>query len=201
MPGETADDAGLTQRQEMSRVMCCVLDKVKIEMDERFKQLMDFNDKFSFLLDTKSLLTSRDDQDQLNKMCTVCSVAYPNDICGIQLLAEIEDCRSLVHMHDVIRVPETPIDLLRFIVSYGDNVFPNLCTILQILLTVGVSAASCERSFSKLKLIHSYLRSSMSQERLSNLAILSIEREVTEKINFDVIINDFASVKARRVHL
>ena len=106
-------------------------------------------------------------------------------------------------MHDVIRVPETPIDLLRFIVSYGDNVFPNLCTILQILLTVGVSVASCERSFSKLKLIHSYLGSSrpMPQERLSNLAILSIEREVTDKINFDIIINDFASVKARRVYL
>lgn len=201
MPGETADDAGLTRREEMSRVMCCVLDKVSSEMDERFKQLMNFNDKFSFWLDTKSLLASRDDRDQLKKMCMVCAVAYPNDISGIDLLAEIEDCRSLVHMHDVITVPETPIDLLRFIVSYGDNVFPNLCTILQILLTVGVSVASCERSFSKLKLIHSYLRSSMSQERLSNLAILSIEREVTDKINFDDIINDFASAKARRVHL
>jgi len=59
-PGETADDAGLTRREDMSRVMCGVLDKVSSEMDERFKQLMNFNDKFndkfSFLLDTKSLL-------------------------------------------------------------------------------------------------------------------------------------------------
>jgi hypothetical protein len=47
----------------------------------------------------------------------------------------------------------------------------------------------------------SHLQIPMSQERLSNLAVLSIEREVTDKINFDVIINDFASVKARRVHL
>ena len=30
---------------------------------------------------------------------------------------------------------------------------------------------------------------------------LNFEREVTDKINFDVIINDFASVKARHVHL
>ena len=99
MPGKTADDAGLTQRQEMGGVMCCVLDKVNIKMDERVKQLMDFNDKISFLLDTKSLLTCRDDHDQLKKMCTVCSVAYPNDISDFQLLAEIEDCRSLVHTH------------------------------------------------------------------------------------------------------
>jgi len=44
-----------------------------------------------------------------------------------------------VHLLDDITVPETQNDLLRFIVSYGDNVFPNLCTILQILLTVSVS--------------------------------------------------------------
>ena len=64
MPGETADDAGLTRRKGMCRVMYCVLDKVSSEMDERFKQLMNFNDKFSFLLDTKSLLADRDDRDQ-----------------------------------------------------------------------------------------------------------------------------------------
>jgi len=58
MPGETADDVRLTQSEEMSRVMCCVHDQVSSEMDERlFKQLVNFNEKFSFLLDTKSLLT------------------------------------------------------------------------------------------------------------------------------------------------
>ena len=90
MPGETADDARQTRREEMSRVLCCVLDKVSSEMDERLKQLMNFNDMLSFLLDTKSLLASRDDRDQLRKMCMVCAVAYPNDISGIDLLAEIE---------------------------------------------------------------------------------------------------------------
>ncbi|XP_056466856.1 uncharacterized protein LOC130405715 [Gadus chalcogrammus] len=39
------------------------------------------------------------------------------------------------------------------------------------------SVASAERSFSKLKLIKSYLRSSMSQERLSGLAIMSINHD------------------------
>jgi len=85
------------------------------------------------------------------------------------------------------------IDVLLYLVTVFEvncYVFPNLCTIPQILLTVDVPVASCERSFSKLKLLHSYLLSSMSPERLSNLAILSIEHEVTvtDKINFDDII-------------
>ena len=97
--------------------------------------------------------------------------------------------------------PKTPIELLSFIISYGDDVFPNLRISLQILLTIAVSIASCERSFSKLKLILSYLRSSMGQDRFSNLALLSIERETLECINFDEVIDTFASAKVRRIYL
>lgn len=95
-----------------------------------------------------------------------------------------------------------PEELLKFIVEYGDDsVFPNLRVAIQIMLTIAVSIASCERSFSKLKLILSYLRATMGQDRLSDLALLSVEREQTEKTNFDVIIEQFASSKARKVLL
>ena len=58
------------------------------------------------------------------------------------------------------------------------------------------SRASCERSFSKLKLIKTYLRSTMCQERL---AILSVEKDAFDSINFDTIIAQFAEKKARKV--
>jgi hypothetical protein len=65
---------------------------------------------------------------------------------------------------------------------------------------VPVTVASAERSFSKLKLIKTYLRSSMSQERLNGLATLSIEKDMLADIDVDVLINDFASQNARRNH-
>ena len=37
----------------------------------------------------------------------------------------------------------------------------------------------------------------MEQDRLSDLALLSIERETTEQINFDQVTDIFAAVKAR----
>jgi len=49
--------------------------------------------------------------------------------------------------------------------------FPNLTVSLRILLTLPVTVAAGGRSFSKLKLIKSYLRSSMCQERLNSLTI------------------------------
>ena len=53
--------------------------------------------------------------------------------------------------------------------------FPNTCIAFRILLTIPVTIASAEISFSKLKLIKSYLRLTMLQERLSELAILSFK--------------------------
>ena len=63
---------------------------------------------------------------------------------------------------------------------------------------MSVTVASAERSFSKLKLLKSYLKSSMSQERLNDLTILCIEKNMLENIDVDTIINDFASRNARR---
>jgi len=56
-------------------------------------------------------------------------------------------------------------------------------------LTIPVTSASAERSFSKLKLIKIYLRNTMTQNRLSGLAMLSIENEIASELNFDSIID------------
>jgi hypothetical protein len=68
------------------------------------------------------------------------------------------------------------------------------------MLTIPVTVASAERSFSKLKLIKSYLRSTMSQQRLNGLALLAIEKEMLTEIDYNSLINDFASQKARKVN-
>ena len=95
-----------------------------------------------------------------------------------------------------------PLQLLQFIHKYSlQDSLPNLVVLLRIFLTRAISVASCERSFSKLKLIKNYLRSSMSQTRLSDLAILSIEREATDEIDFNDVISDFAQKKARKIDL
>jgi hypothetical protein len=74
-------------------------------------------------------------------------------------------------------------------------------TAYRLFHTMSVTVASGERSFSKLKLIKMYLRSTMSQERLTNSAILSIENEITKNIDFEDIIEDFASKNSRKIKL
>ena len=82
---------------------------------------------------------------------------------------------------------EGPIELLQFIQKHNvGNSVSNIVKMLQIFLTIAVSVATCQRRFSKLKLIKNYLRSSKSTLRLRNLATLSIEQQLIDKTNFDI---------------
>nr|CAH7727521.1 unnamed protein product [Callosobruchus chinensis] len=74
--------------------------------------------------------------------------------------------------------------------------FPNLLIALRIFLTLPIAVASRGHSFSKLKLIENYLRSSMSQERLTDLVVILIEKEISEELDSSHIIDEFATKKA-----
>ena len=74
--------------------------------------------------------------------------------------------------------------------------FPEGYKLLVLLVTIPVTAATAERSFSKLKLIKTYLRSKISQERLDDLAILYIENAEAKSIDKAELIQRFANVNA-----
>lgn len=99
-----------------------------------------------------------------------------------------------------MKIKKNPKDILEYILKNNlVETFPNITVALRILLTLPVSVASGERSFSKLELIKNYLRSSMGQERLNNLAIISIENEIVTSLDIGDLIHDFAYLKARQV--
>ena len=81
------------------------------------------------------------------------------------------------------------------------NGLPNLFVAIRFLLTLPISVATAEGSFSKLKLIKTYLRSSMSQDRLLGLATISIEKDMAYQLIIKGLIKDFSKTKARKIPL
>ena len=73
-----------------------------------------------------------------------------------------------------------------------DLLCPSVQT-LQIAMTIGVTSALAEHSFSSLKSLKTHLQSTMSQERL-NISLLHIERDLSKKFwdNLNNIILIFA---------
>ena len=76
---------------------------------------------------------------------------------------------------------------------------PNVFVALRILLTLTVLVASGERSFSKLKLIKTYLHSAMLQNRLVDLATISLECDQASTLDLKELIENFTRKKARKI--
>ncbi|VVC35139.1 HAT, C-terminal dimerisation domain [Cinara cedri] len=95
-----------------------------------------------------------------------------------------------------------PAELARqiesFNILFSSELESYLLTKFYLFLTLPVTVASAKRSFSKLKLIKSYLRNTMSQTRLSGLAMISIENERAKKLNMSALIKSFAQDRSRK---
>ena len=75
------------------------------------------------------------------------------------------------------------------------SAFPNLSRLVRIAMTIAVSTARCECSFSTLKLVNGHLQSTMGDERLANMAILSIEHEISAGMNLiEDVVTEFSGL-------
>jgi len=77
------------------------------------------------------------------------------------------------------------------------DLYPSIYAILSILVTIPSSSATAERSFSAMKRIKNYLRSTMGDDRLSSLALLHVHSEI--EIDVELVIELFASLRNRKL--
>ena len=88
----------------------------------------------------------------------------------------------------------------QFVVCHLNEVMPQLFKLLKIYLSIPVTSATGERSFSCLPRVKNYLRNTIGQQRLSDLAVLSIESEQMVNVDIEEVINKFNAEKNRRIN-
>ena len=77
------------------------------------------------------------------------------------------------------------------------DIFPNIHLLLRIACTIPVTSADNERPNSTLKLVNGYLRTTMTTERLSGPALMSIHYE--KAVDHDAVVQKFAEQQPRRM--
>jgi len=82
------------------------------------------------------------------------------------------------------------IGFLNEILSFSKS-FPQTLQMIKGAITMPISQVTCERSFSKMKIIKNYLQNSMADKRLSDLTILAVEHDFD--INYERVIDQFSS--------
>ena len=187
---ENNHDEEIQLAEESFRVsyFLVIMDMTIASLKDRFEQLKIFENIFGFLFDSKKLKSL--DDNELRESCTKFKTTFfHNNLSNVDADDLFSEMKVLqMTLPNVLMSPLEILELVKAVDCY-----PNVLIAYRILLTMSVTVASTKRSFSKLKLFKSYLRSSMSQERLNGLAILCIEKNMLENIDVDTIINDFAS--------
>lgn len=90
-----------------------------------------------------------------------------------------------------------PSKLPKTILGCGlQSTFPNVYIALR--LTLPLTNCEGEQSFSKLSRIKNELRTKMTRRRLNMLSLIAIVSDLVRELDFEDLIGDFASKKARR---
>ncbi|XP_042203379.1 uncharacterized protein LOC121853377 [Homarus americanus] len=165
-----------------------VVDTAISSLNERFKTLGEVNEKFKVLLGFTDM-SDKDIVDHCQTLSNRLTHEGHSDIDGRELAMELQSVPDLPSKR------MTTMDFLTFLHEKKlTEVFPNLWVALRICATLPVTVSAAER-------IKTYLRSTMAQERLNGLAIISVNHAVSRELSYDDVIDEFASRKSRRVKL
>uniref|UniRef100_A0A674JYR2 DUF4371 domain-containing protein n=1 Tax=Terrapene triunguis TaxID=2587831 RepID=A0A674JYR2_9SAUR len=164
--------------------------------DEGFERTLHLESVFGFIYDSHRLQkkTARQIREFCIKLESALTHENSKDIDATDLYSELRAFSRRLKKHS------TPEEVLKFVCENKlTDSFPNIFIALCILLALPVSVASGECSFSKLKLIKTYLRSTMVQERLVGFATMSIEHEIAGKLDLKELVTEFSKLKASKV--
>lgn len=166
-----------------------IIDSLLVDLDKRIKAYSKVDKMFSFLRHTDV-----EAEVSLNAVVDF----YSEDLEG---LGEVENewfqWRSLIKNLKVTAC--SPTEMLKLMLQNDISTsFPNTYILLRHYLTLPVTNCAGERSFSHLKRIKSAVRSTQTQDRLNNLALLNIESDVLQDLDFSAVIDTFSSAKCRK---
>jgi hypothetical protein len=169
-----------------------ILSTLTKSLSTRFSAIASIVENFEFLWQFNSM-----SDDQLKEAATRYTVSRSKDI-SPEL---VEEMIFLKEIHKInFKLPLSPKNLLREIVTQNlVDLFPNVFISLRIFMTLPISAADAERSFSNQKRTKNYLRSTMGQQRLNGLAMLSINSDIARTLNYQSVIEKFVALKIRRM--
>lgn len=161
-----------------------------------------FENRFSDFKEMAELFTALNPKhferpDAENKMLQLARF-YSEDVSKPEEI--VEEFHSFRALYSELELELKTDAVLPFLIANDmDRAYPHLTILHRIYKTIPISSASAERSFSRLKLIKSCLRSCMDEARLSNLTLLSVERDID--IDKEKVVGKFAAMKERRVKL
>ena len=113
--------------------------------------------------------------------------------------AQLETLRVYVKNNAIsVKVLNDIVGIIKTMTPATRQLFSEVVTVVKLILVMPATNATSERSFSALRRVKTYLRATMTQERLNHLMTLHVHRDATESMNLDCVAREFISAKESR---
>lgn len=183
------------EQQFKITVFYVALDTFIQTLETRFKDFMEISQKFDCLL-TDNLSATDENIKSIMDLVTF----YKNDLTSSTVDEYKSFCTCMLEVKKENQL-ETE-EILPFIISNDlECVYPNITNLYKMFYTLATNSAGAERSFSRLRNIKSYQRTTTGEQRLNDLALISIESDLAIDADFNKILDKMKSVKTRRLAL
>lgn len=173
-----------------------IIDTLRVELEKRRNAYQKFNAKFCLLLDLATKEMSITEMDTKVKLLLD---SYPKDL-EVTLLEECIHFNAHLTSKNLILLNNMGFQSLYnwFLDLKLNTIYPNINVVFRLCLCIASTNCTAERSFSAMKRVKNYLRSTMRQEKLNDFSILHIESDVTMSLNYDDIIDQFSALKCQK---
>ena len=138
----------------------------------------------------EDLLVKGANDEKFGEELTFITDFYKDDFDSAQLEMQLKVMSS-----NLTQVPPNDLhSLLKYLRSISTSqrvLMSQVCKLASLILVMPATNASCERSFSSLRRVKTYLRATMTQSRLNNIMMLHIHKECTDQLNLIDLGNAF----------
>ena len=186
----------LSAKEKYNKLFYEIFDKILIQMKQRFNSIEELF--FVELLDCKKFKNY--DVSFPIKAFETLKKSYHSFFDFPRLRSEL----SVLYSHEYF-ANKNISELLKHLVDNNmDKCLQEIYKLANLILTIPITTSSVERSFSALKRIKTYLRSSQKEQRLSNLSLISIEKTFLKQMMenrelfYNSVIDKFCQ-KTRRI--
>jgi hAT family C-terminal dimerisation region len=166
----------------------CVLDKIITTIDKRFN-----SPAWKLMNSMERLLVSSIRGDEIQQGDIEAVLQHSEGELSTQLVGELAQLKHIIRTDDERRMISSFAMVLAVLRKERPllRLLPQVVALTKLLCVLPCSTATAERSFSQLKLIKSYMRSTMDQPRLNHLMVLAVHREKLSSLDIDRVMAEF----------
>ena len=188
-----------------SKEMKVVLDMLTSVLNSKFENLKSKFKPFYDVLDPKEDLKDYE-TERFSEALQTLAKTYPNEIHDTKMFENELQIFNINLFDYVKKHPDVSISI-RFAAEKAlnfykeNNLFPQVAKVFKLFLTAPPSVCKSERSFSRLKLLKSYLRNRICEKRLHYMMLLACENDLTDQLDLQKIVDKWKIIKSRRIQV